>query len=155
MITRTWQGAGVPDALRVPPELAGAELRLKATWPPELETRLEAVKSDVGPSWYRAAYDAGELELACYGPPGAAWAWVLWRLEDSPRELVGVAAIAGAEHPGDALAPGLLEAFEDLARELGAPSIRLHTQRPGLITRAIAAGWHQSEVIMRKRLEVT
>ncbi|MCM2274628.1 MAG: hypothetical protein NDI75_07560 [Candidatus Didemnitutus sp.] len=69
----------------------------------------------------------------------------------SPPEFVVQAAYSLA--PGNAdLTAQCLPAIEARARSLGCGTVRFHTMRPGLVAKSLRAGFHVSEVVMRKPL---
>lgn len=129
-------------------------LRALAYWPPQLDRLLARIPGDCPPAWYRAEWEAGRLELLAFGCPDQDRAFLLWRKELAPDgrdELVMVAGV-GPAIAGPAIAPELLAAIEDHGRAQRCATVRLHTQRPGVVARCFEAGWHQAEVIMRKGL---
>lgn len=76
---------------------------------------------------------------------------VFYEIVDYPRsqELVvhGCYGTDAAE-----LHLSLIPQIEDLGRRLGCKTVRFHTMRPPLVERAKLAGYHVSEVILRKTL---
>lgn len=122
-------------------------------WPEGLTARLallERLDATTPATWYRDQWHAGRLELWACGPR----CWVLLRLELMPgggRELVIVGAVSDPR-PGDAIAAPALAELEDLARAADCSSLRLHTNRAGLVALASAAGWQLAEHVLRKPL---
>lgn len=123
-------------------------------WPEGLTARLaqlERLDPTTPRDWYADEYRRGRLDLWAWGER----CWILTRVERMPggaAELVLVAAIADAQ-PGDAFTDPALAAFEDLARQLGCRSARLHTSRIGLLLIATERGWQHAEHVLRKGLD--
>ena len=65
------------------------------------------------------------------------------------QEFVLIAAF-GRDHRD--LTAELSPQIDLLARSLGCVSVRFHTMRPGAVSKGIAAGYHVSEIILRKHL---
>lgn len=119
-------------------------------WPAELGERLSAIAAEhTPPQWYRDEWDAGRLQAFVYGDRALILVRICTRA-DGEYEAVIVAATAVPTSPP--LIGEVLPQLEDLARDAGCASLRLHTNRPGLISQAWRSGYDQREVVMAKEL---
>lgn len=121
-----------------------------SAWPAGLGERLAAIAAEhTPPIWYRREWEAGRLQAFVY----ANAALILMRTSlrpDGEFEAVIVAATAVPTSPP--LLGEVLPQLEDLAREAGCASLRIHTNRPGLISSTWRHGYEQREVVMSKDL---
>lgn len=80
---------------------------------------------------------------------GARVGAVVCEFDAAAGELIVIAA-HGRDR--EKLTQTYFDLVEDLARKSGCKSVRFHTMRPGLVRRALSAGWRASEIVMRKAL---
>ena len=96
----------------------------------------------------------GSAQLADMVTDGQRVGFCVYAVVDltGEQELVVIAAFGRA--PARDLTAEFLPQIEVLARSEGCVSIRFHTMRPGLVSKAIRAGCRVSEVIIRKTVSL-
>lgn len=130
--------------------MARASLRRAQAWPAALAARLAAIAHPTTPAdWYREEWRAGRLDAWLYGDLALILTCLVRRPDEAP-ELVIVAAVATPATPP--LLPEVLPLLEQMARGHGARSVRLHTNRPGLVCAACGHGYDQREVVLAKEI---
>jgi hypothetical protein len=97
----------------------------------------------------REAVTRGEAKAVQIETERGAVGFVVYYVDASfPRPELVLMAAYGRDRLD--LTAELLPQLETLAGRLGCASVRFHTMRPGLVAKAQAAGFHVSEVILRK-----
>lgn len=100
---------------------------------------------------FRAVQSGKAIYCDIKNRKGKIAGWMVIQFETSSSELI-VLATYGYDARAS-ITPDILPNLEWLARENGLKHIRFHTVRNGLIKRAVDAGFHVSEVILRKEIE--
>ncbi|WP_269526500.1 hypothetical protein [Coraliomargarita parva] len=95
---------------------------------------------------------SGECTLAGVFEEGQEVGWTIFKVieEDHGRELLSVASRGNSKSD---LSNEIIPILEDIARQYGCRSIRLHTMRTGLVQKLIKLDWFVSEVVMRKEIQ--
>ena len=116
-------------------------------WGEQVAAELSLIREETPVSWYEAEFKSGNLTgLEVYYEKYRIGV-VLFRIEGS--EMVVVAG-AGRAY-GDIIA-AVFPRLEEIAKFAGCASIRLHTNRPGMVKKSERQGWKLSEYILRKHL---
>lgn len=96
---------------------------------------------------------AGHVALfGIYGPDGKRCGSLAARWDEFTYGTDLVLIACRARLPGVDLTETLLEGFEKFARRNGARRVRLHTERAGLVYKAVRRGYRAAETVLVKQL---
>ena len=122
---------------------------VERSWNLRLEAGLLALVTPAEVAWHRREVTAGREKPLALMKGSAVLGTGLYRVEPGPQgsEMVLIGVTGDGSSMG--LVFGLLERFAALK---GCAYLRFHTTRPGLVRRAVAAGYAAPEFVMIKRV---
>lgn len=118
-------------------------------WDLRLEAGLLSLVTPAEVDWHRREVKAGRAHPLALMNGAASLATGLYRVEPGPHgsEMVLIGVTGDGRDMG--LVFGLLERFAALK---GCAYLRFHTTRPGLVRRALGAGYVAPEFVLTKRV---
>lgn len=97
-----------------------------------------------------AAIRRGEHKVLKVSQEGKEVGFTVYSVIENERGAEFLSVVSWGQ--GVSLTEEVIPLLEDIARQLGCRSMRLHTCRPGLIEKLLKQNWFCSEIIMRKAL---